>query len=89
MAVLTRLSHKNIIQLNEIIDDPSSKKVYLVMRLCEGGSLAQVLEARGSGLDEAKVKHYFRGLVSAIHYCLKVQQISHRDIKPENIMLDD
>ena len=58
------------------------------MRLCQGGTLAQKLEETQGGLDEAQVKHYFRSLLSAVHYCLNVKQISHRDIKPENIMLD-
>ena len=50
--------------------------------------MAEKLKEKGSGLDEASVKKYFRSLLSAIHYCLKVQDFSHRDIKPENIMLD-
>lgn len=35
------------------------------------------------------MKKYFRSLLSAVHYCHEVQNISHRDIKPENIMLDN
>lgn len=89
MEVLTKLAHKNVIALKEIIDDAKSKKVYLVMVLCEGGTLEEKLEATENGLDEALVKDWFRSLLSAIHYCLKVHQISHRDIKPENIMLDE
>ena len=34
MACLTKMNHMNIIKLQEIIDDPSSKKVYLVMDYC-------------------------------------------------------
>ena len=59
------------------------------MVICEGGTLEEKLEASENGLDEALVKTWFQGLLSAIHYCLKVHQISHRDIKPENIMLDE
>ena len=89
MACLTRLCHKNLIRLNEIIDDPKSKKVYLVMNFCSGGTLAQKLEASKNGLPEEEVREYFRSLISAIHYCLVVHQISHRDVKPENLMLDE
>lgn len=88
MQCLTKLCHKNIIRLNEIIDDPTSRNVYLVMNLCQGGTLLEKLDKSESGLDEAQVKQYFRSLLSAIHYCLEVHNISHRDVKPENIMLD-
>lgn len=59
------------------------------MNFCSGGTLAEKLEQSPQGLPEAQVKQYFRSLISAIHYCLEVHQISHRDIKPENVMLDD
>ena len=88
MQVLTKLCHKNIIKLNEIIDAEKSKNVYLVMNLCQGGTLLEKLNKSECGLDEALVKQYFRSLLSAVHYCLEVHNISHRDIKPENIMLD-
>ena len=39
MACLLKLQHKNIIALKEVIDDPSSEKVYLVMDFCQGGTL--------------------------------------------------
>ena len=39
MACLLKMQHKNVISLREIIDDPSSEKVYLVMDFCEGGTL--------------------------------------------------
>lgn len=41
MGCLLQMNHLNIIKLHEIIDDPKSKKVYLVMDYCEGGTLAE------------------------------------------------
>ena len=41
MDCLLKMNHMNIIKLHEIIDDPKSKKVYLVMDYCKGGTLAQ------------------------------------------------
>ena len=58
------------------------------MDYMQGGTLMKKLEDTEEGLDIEKVRQYFRGLVSAVHYCHEVQQISHRDIKPENILLD-
>ena len=43
------MCHKNIIKINEIIDDPSSKKVYLIMSLCQGGTLKEKLDLAYKG----------------------------------------
>ena len=72
MACLLKMRHKNIIALREIIDDPRSEKVYLVMDFCEGGTLHAKLEASENGLPETLVKSYFRSLISALHYCHEV-----------------
>ena len=78
----------HIIKLHEVIDDPLSKKVYLVMDYLQGGTLAELLEESDSGLPLEKVRVYFKGLLSAMHYCHEVKKIAHRDIKPQNILLD-
>ena len=54
--MLTKLCHKNIIKLNEIIDAEKAKNVYLVMNLCQGGTLLEKLNKSENGLDEALVK---------------------------------
>lgn len=33
------MSHKNIIKLKEVIDDPASRKLYLITEYCKGGTL--------------------------------------------------
>ena len=81
------MSHKNIIKLKEVIDDPTSRKLYLITDYCKGGTLQDLLNETENGLPEAQVKVYFRSLLSALHYCHEVWSIAHRDIKPENIML--
>ena len=88
MSCLTKIDHINIIKLHEVIDDPNTDKVYLIMDYLQGGSLADKLEESNNGLAIETAKDYFRGLISAVHYCHEVQKISHRDIKPENILLD-
>ena len=50
--------------------------------------MADLLDEYDSGLPLEKVRIYFKGLLSAMHYCHEVKNIAHRDIKPENIMLD-
>lgn len=46
------MSHKNIIALREVIDDPCSRQVYLITDYYEGGSLAELLDKTESGLPE-------------------------------------
>ena len=44
MSCLLKLKHKNVIALKEVIDDPKSEKVYLIMDYCQGGTLHAQLE---------------------------------------------
>ena len=39
LEALKKLVHKNIVKLHEIIDDPNSKKLYIVMDYLPNGSL--------------------------------------------------
>ena len=88
MKFLTSMKHINVIRLHEIINDPDSDKVYLIMDYLQGGNLSELLEEYDEGIPAERARGYFRGLLSAIHYCHEVKKIAHRDIKPENIMLD-
>lgn len=87
MQVLMKMIHKNIIKLHEIIDDPVSDDIFLVMDYLQGGTIQEKLNATENGLPESSVREHFRQLISAVHYCHEVTNIAHRDIKPENMML--
>ena len=39
LEILKKVVHTHIIKLHEIIDDPQSKKVYIVMDYLSGGTL--------------------------------------------------
>ena len=39
MEILKKMSHRNIIKLYEIINDPGSDEIYLVMDYLPGGTL--------------------------------------------------
>jgi len=58
----------------------------VVMELCRGGDLFELLKAKGS-LPEEGAKVLFRQLASALAFCHS-HGVVHRDIKPENILLD-
>ena len=47
IAVMKRLSHPNVVQLIEVIDDPARDELYLVMELLTGGELFDRIVARG------------------------------------------
>ena len=59
-------------------------QMYLVMPLCEGGSLAAYLHQ--GALAEKDVRRLFRELIAALAY-LHASGLLHNDIKPDNILL--
>ena len=60
IAVMKRLSHPNVVQLIEVIDDPARDELYLVMELVTGGTLAEPI-AKGQVSSEATLVRWMRG----------------------------
>jgi [calcium/calmodulin-dependent protein kinase] kinase len=87
IAVMKKVCHKNVVQLYEIIDDPSYNKLYLVMQYIPGGDLLHRIKKEGK-IPTERCWKYFRGLIAGLEYCHDVAGIIHRDIKPENLLLD-
>ena len=85
---MKKLAHKHIVRLHEIIDDPMSKKIYIVMDYLSGGTLQDRISKTENGLSDEEARIYFAQLMSALHYCHEVKNFAHRDVKPENLMLD-
>ncbi|KAI8791871.1 serine/threonine-protein kinase 33 [Biomphalaria glabrata] len=83
VTIFKKVDHKNIIHLREVIE--SSKKMYLIMELCKGGDLANVLKHEGA-FKEGDAKVVMSSLAEAIKY-LHQQGIMHRDLKLENILI--
>ncbi|KAI0243834.1 hypothetical protein L0F63_007091 [Massospora cicadina] len=86
IAILKKCHHPHVVQLKEVIDDPASKKIYMVLEYMDGGEV-QFAEADGRGpiLDMPTIRHILRNVIVGLEY-LHRQGIIHRDIKPANLL---
>eukprot|EP01102_Stenamoeba_stenopodia_P008744 TRINITY_DN254_c0_g1_i2.p1 TRINITY_DN254_c0_g1~~TRINITY_DN254_c0_g1_i2.p1 ORF type:complete len:970 (-),score=183.85 TRINITY_DN254_c0_g1_i2:58-2967(-) len=84
IEILKQLDHPNIAKLYEVIH--TKERINIVMEYVSGGDLYSYVKERG-GLSEEHARSYFVQIVSAVHYCHRMN-ILHRDIKQQNILLD-
>ncbi|MBI5667199.1 MAG: protein kinase [Chloroflexi bacterium] len=78
------LEHPNIIPIYDY--GSQENRTYVVMRLLNGGSLAEQL--RRSLMSPAQAARIISEIANAL-YAAHSQGIVHRDIKPSNIMFDE
>jgi len=91
MDILKEMVHANIPPLYEIIDDPNSDKIYLMMQYLNAGSLEDSINESiklNVAIPKEAILSHFRQLVSALHYCHEVKFVAHRGVKPSNMMLE-
>lgn len=77
------LVHPNIVDVYDSGDDDGL--AYLVMELVEGGTVAELIEARGA-LDAATVRSILRQTAAALGVAHRAGLV-HRDVKPSNILV--
>jgi tRNA A-37 threonylcarbamoyl transferase component Bud32 len=90
IAAMKRCRHKNLVRLHEVIDDPDSHSLFLVMEFMAGG-VSAYSNADGScdrRYTPRRIVQFGRRLCAALQY-LHERGVLHRDIKPENILLRD
>jgi serine/threonine-protein kinase ULK/ATG1 len=63
----------------------SPTHVFLVMEFCNGGDLADYLQAKGT-INESTIQHFFVQIARALE-AMNTKGIVHRDLKPQNILL--
>ncbi|KAF7047494.1 hypothetical protein CFC21_056420 [Triticum aestivum] len=80
VSLMKMLSHPNIVNLIEVIDDPNSDKFYMVLEYVEGKIVWD------KGLGEATCRKYLRDIISGVMY-LHSHNIIHSDIKPDNLLV--
>lgn len=85
--VLRRLNHENIVRLLYIEKESSTGADVLVMELCTGGSLFNLLDdpENAFGIEEKEFKQVLSDVANGMKH-LRDREIVHRDIKPGNIM---
>ena len=84
IKILKILRHKNIVQLYNVIQTPST--IYLVMEYIKGKELFEIIVQKKK-LSELESLRYFQQLISGIEYLGKIR-VAHRDLKPENLLID-
>ncbi|XP_028850554.1 NUAK family SNF1-like kinase 2 isoform X2 [Denticeps clupeoides] len=82
--IICSLTHPNIIRIHEVFEN--REKIVMVMEFASGGELYDYVQQREE-LSETEARHFFRQIVSAVHYCHR-NGVVHRDLKLENILLD-
>ncbi|XP_058094438.1 serine/threonine-protein kinase GRIK2 isoform X4 [Magnolia sinica] len=85
VSIMKMLDHPNIVNLVEVIDDPSTDHFYMVLEYVEG---KWVCEGSGppGGIGESTVRRYLRDIVAGLMY-LHAHNIVHGDIKPDNLLV--
>jgi calcium-dependent protein kinase len=76
------VDHPNIAKHYETYDE--KQYIYLVMELCPGGDLYDMIIRKGS-FNEKEASEIMYKIVKALNHCHSMN-IIHRDIKPENIV---
>ncbi|TNN63668.1 Serine/threonine-protein kinase ULK2 [Liparis tanakae] len=83
IKILKELQHENIVALYDVQETPNA--VFLVMEYCNGGDLADYLQAKGT-LREDTLRIFLQQIAAAMRI-LNSKGIIHRDLKPQNILL--
>jgi serine/threonine protein kinase len=83
IKILKRNRHRNIIQLFEVIDTPTT--IYLIMENADGGEMFDYIVSHQKVAEDLACM-FFHQLIDGVDY-LHGMDVTHRDLKPENLLL--
>eukprot|EP00033_Pygsuia_biforma_P003041 GCRY01003343.1.p1 GENE.GCRY01003343.1~~GCRY01003343.1.p1 ORF type:complete len:568 (+),score=19.48 GCRY01003343.1:104-1807(+) len=86
ISILRLVKHVNTVRLKDFYITKS--KIYIVMDLCLGGHLLDLLPPNQKFFIENRVARLMADILSGVSY-LHGLGIAHRDLKPENLLLTE
>jgi serine/threonine protein kinase len=86
IAIMKKCIHPNIVRLKEVLDDNSSRKIYLVLEYLEKGEVVWQTSDGKAAMTRDEARNAARCVLLGLEY-LHFQGIIHRDIKPANLLL--
>ena len=86
IRMLKRLSHKNVIQLVDVLYNEEKQKMYIAMEFCVCGMHEMLKHAPANKFSEWQSHFYFTQLIEGLEYLHSIG-IVHKDIKPSNLLL--
>lgn len=88
VAIMKKLKHRNVVRLIEVIDDPSSQKMYVVQEYVQSNLMDLVLISH-YGLSEARARTYTRDLLCGVSYLHFIVIINLKIFLLQMIMLQN
>ncbi|RPD74843.1 kinase-like protein [Lentinus tigrinus ALCF2SS1-7] len=85
IAIMKKLNHPHVVRLLEVIDDPLTDKIYMVMEYLGGGEIKWRTKSDNPLLRVDQTRRICRDVILGLEY-LHYQGIIHRDIKPANLL---
>jgi TANK-binding kinase 1 len=85
--VLQKVKHENIVKLLAIEEEQENRGKVIVMELCTGGSLFNILDDPENtyGLSESEFLKVLQDLSAGMKH-LRDNNLVHRDLKPGNVV---